>query len=388
MHLKLLCIEKDNEISTQYELLKDVFSQIEITKDISEIKNYNFDVILISYEKIKILKEDIKTPIILLIDKEKAGEAINYNVDGYLFSPISKGQLNSILNRLLKYIEERQEKQKCQALLKKNNQRLNKIIKQSDKQQLLLMKLNEKIKKQEEELRKIYEYDKQQQIIAKKKLDATIVNDLKSNTHIIYKAADILSGDFYSIYKLKNGAILAYIVDGQGHGIPPSLTVFAISSAIQNLIENYVDFETIIELLFNRIRNFLGEIEQLSYTFLYINGNTIKYSSGGMYPFLVKNGNNIKKYKVNNLPFMRFYNNTPNVSTINISWDGVILYSDGLVEDSNENIKKYKPENLLKEPYLFEKLEEKLKHKKCDDDITIINITNLRSKNFGKKGMN
>ena len=96
----------------------------------------------------------------------------------------------------------------CEYLLKRTKNRLNKIIKQSDRQQILLMKLNEQLDSKEKELRKLYEYDKQQQLIAKKKLEATIINDLKKNTKVIYQAADILSGDFYSIHKLKNGAIL------------------------------------------------------------------------------------------------------------------------------------------------------------------------------------
>jgi len=262
----------------------------------------------------------------------------------------------------------------CEYLLKRTTNRLNKIIKQSDKQQLLLIELNEEIEAKKQELKKLYEYDKQQQLIAKKKLDNNIINDLEDSTKIIYQAADILSGDYYSIHKLKNGATLAYIVDGQGHGIPPSLTVFAVSSAIQNLIEDDLDFEEIIEALFQRIKKFLGDAEQLSYTFIYLKDDIIKYSSGGMYPFLVKSGEEITKYKANNMPFMSFYVDTPNIETLHTNWDKIIMYSDGLIEDSDEEMREFKPKNLLQNPDLFEKLKQKLKTKKFEDDITVIQI--------------
>ena len=269
------------------------------------------------------------------------------------------------------------KEQECEKLLKRTQKRLDKIIKQSDKQQILLMKLNEQLDLKEKELRKLYDYDKQQQLIAKNKLDNNIVNDLKDSTKIIYQAADILSGDFYSIHKLKNGAILAYIIDGQGHGIPPSLTVFAISSAIQHLIEDDLDFEEIIEQLFQRIKKFLGDAEQLSYTFVYLNDDIIKYASGGMYPFLVKNGDEIVKYKANNMPFMCFYKDTPNIKTISTAYESIVMYSDGLIEDSDEEMVKFRPKNLLQNPDLFERLKKKLNTKKFEDDITVIKIENF-----------
>jgi len=74
----------------------------------------------------------------------------------------------------------------CEYLLKRTKKRLNKIIKQSDKQQLLLIELNEEIEAKKQELKKLYDYDKRQQLIAKKKLDNNIINDLEDSTKIIY----------------------------------------------------------------------------------------------------------------------------------------------------------------------------------------------------------
>ena len=109
--------------------------------------------------------------------------------------------------------------------LKKDNERkskrLDKIIKQSDKQQLLFISLNEQMTKQKEELDKLHEYDTEQQIVAKAKLDNTIINDLEDNEYfkssIIYQPADILSGDFYSLHVLKNDNI--FVVENRKEAI-------------------------------------------------------------------------------------------------------------------------------------------------------------------------
>jgi len=268
-------------------------------------------------------------------------------------------------------------------LLKDNEQksnRLEKIIKQSDKQQLLFISLNEQITKQKEELDRLHKYDVIQQTIAKEKFDKTIIDDLKNDDYfvsdIIYQPADILSGDFYSIHILKNNNIFAYIIDGQGHGISPALTVFAVSSTIAHLVEEDISFQDIINRLFPMIRKFLGEIEQLSYTILHIDRNSqdIYYVSGGMYPFKVKQNNEILTYKANNLPFMNF-SPIPTISTICVkNWSELIIYTDGLIEDLKENMSEFSPLDILKDSELFKEAKKMIEQKKFDDDITVVKI--------------
>ena len=273
-------------------------------------------------------------------------------------------------------------KNSISALVKdyeKKSRRLDKIMKQSDKQQLQFMKMHETIRIQKLELDKIHNYDTQQQIIAKEKLDLAIVSDLDNHEEfqakIIYKSADILSGDFYSTHILNDGSTLIYIIDGQGHGISPALTVFAVSSTISNLVEEGLSFEEIINKLFPTVQKFLGEIEQLSFTIIGIDKKDINYVSGGMYPFMIKKSDEILTCKANNLPFMNF-SPTPSIKKMYIDdWSDMIVYTDGLVEDLTEDMSDYSPLNLLSSSELFVKAKDIIDKGTFEDDITVVHVS-------------
>jgi len=273
-------------------------------------------------------------------------------------------------------------KENLESLVKeyqRKSRRLDKIIKQSDKQQRVQVELNDTIMAQKEQLDKLYNYNTQQENIAKQKLDLTIINTLKNDTNyktdIVFKASDILSGDFYSIHTLEDGSTLAYILDGQGHGISPALTIFAVSSTIVSLIHVVSNFEELIEKLFPMIQKFLGDIEQLSYTMVNIlpDRDKLSYVSGGTYPLLLQCGDEIQKHKANNLPFMNF-SLTPNIKTLNCSWEKLLLYTDGLVEDIDEDLSLYTPQIILDDNFKLEEAREIIDKNSYEDDITIIKI--------------
>ncbi|MDY0116728.1 MAG: PAS domain-containing protein, partial [Sulfurimonadaceae bacterium] len=120
----------------------------------------------------------------------------------------------------------------------------------------------------------LLKYDREQQYIAKEKSEAGIINDLKYDTcQVLYAPSDILSGDFYSLFKRDDGSVFLYIIDGQGHGISPALTVFAISTIIKQLAYNVADLQELLHKTFPIIKNFLGEIEQVSYTMIMIDAD-------------------------------------------------------------------------------------------------------------------
>ncbi len=222
----------------------------------------------------------------------------------------------------------------------------------------------------------LHSYDLQQQYIAREKLETGIVNDFsESECKIIYAPSDILSGDFYSLYKAKDGSKFIYIIDGQGHGISPALSVFAISSTMNQLIKTTSDLQELTDQLFPIVKTFLGEIEQLSYTMLKISADSKKlfYASAGMYPFLVKHKEgNIQEVKANNIPFMNF-SQLPKVSEIEmIDTESILLYSDGLVEHEESEINIYSPQNLMQEPNLIKKANDTISTMKLEDDVTLL----------------
>lgn len=235
------------------------------------------------------------------------------------------------------------------------------------------------LKESNDKIKELHNYDIQQQLIAKEKLEVGIVNDVSDESKVIYIPFDILSGDYYSLYKRDDGSKFIYIIDGQGHGVSPALTVFSVSSSIKNLINSVLDLEELASKLFPIVKRFLGEIEQLSYTLIMISQDSkqISYLSGGMYPFLIKNRQEIREVKANNLPFMDF-SPIPIVTKIDIeSWESILVYSDGLVEhEDNKNLDAFTPKILLKEPSLISDAIDEINKSELEDDVTLIFLAN------------
>ena len=231
------------------------------------------------------------------------------------------------------------------------------------------------------EVKLLHEYDTQQQLDAREKLEVGIVNQMNEKmAQVIYTPLDILSGDFYSLYDCFDGRRFLYIIDGQGHGISPALTVFATSSIINNIIESISSLEELVNHIFPIIKTFLGEIEQLSYTMVMIdeNSNTISYCSGGMYPFLVKTAESVLKIKVNNTPFMEF-SPVPIVNEVAITqWDSMLLYSDGFIEHEIRDFISLTPEDIILNPELITDAREMIDTNELDDDVTLLYLKNSR----------
>jgi PAS domain S-box-containing protein len=219
----------------------------------------------------------------------------------------------------------------------------------------------------------------EQELLAKTKLESGIVNDLfKKDYEIVFKASDIVNGDFYSIYKMNNGSTFVCLIDGQGHGISPALTVFAVSSMLKTVIYDAKDMHELISELHPNIKNFLSENEQISYTMLMISPDkkSLTYSTGGMYPFLIKKGDEVVRVKANNTPFMDF-SYLPNSNTIDIDgWESIMLYTDGIIEHEHENIKKLLPDEIIKEPSSISDALEKISACEFEDDVTLIYLKN------------
>jgi len=236
-----------------------------------------------------------------------------------------------------------------------------------------------KLKELNRRIEILREYDMEQQYIAREKLETAIVNDMHSDEcKVVYHPSDILSGDSYSIFKRNDGSIFLYLIDGQGHGISPALTVFAISTTIKQIVNSKESLEKLCKNLFPTIRTFLGEIEQLSYTMIIISSNRkrVSYASGGMYPFLIKKGDDVVKIKTNNLPFMEF-SETPTVNNLDITgWESIVLYSDGMVEHEYKDINHLIPHELIVTPSLIEQTSNTIHNHEFDDDITLIHLKN------------
>ena len=270
---------------------------------------------------------------------------------------------------------------------KKKNKRLDRIVRQSDKQQREVMNLNEKLKvayeelkKYQEKLEKIYKYNINQQLIAKQKVMANISNDLENddifNVRILFEASDILGRDFYSLFKKSDGTILFYLIDGQEHGISPSVTVFAIASIFNMYARSDISLEDMLEKILSFSKYFLADEEQLSFTIMELSADTktLTYAIGGMYPMLVMDNNELKEIKANNLPILNFSSKIQTGQIQLSNFQKILLYTDGIVETEDNNIKKYSPKKLIANHSLLDELSKNINTLKRDDDITVVYI--------------
>lgn len=270
----------------------------------------------------------------------------------------------------------------------KEQQRTTKILKHSDRQQLriitLLEELNEKheqLNHYKNEIQELHDYDVAQQEIASTKVETNIINELQNSTLLnvkhIFIPNDILSGDFYSLFKRPDGSLFFYIIDGQGHGISPAVTVFAVSAIIAKYVKHDISFQELLDSILPYIVDVLAEEEQISFTLVEIDSNfkNLSYVNGGMYPMLIKDGDAVIKLKANSLPVLNFSRDLTAKTVELEAFQGLVVYSDGIVESDDDQMLAYSPENILLGLASTEDAIKNIPSYTRDDDITLLSIT-------------
>ena len=283
--------------------------------------------------------------------------------------------MNNIEKLLKQYNLTEKELEDIIKNYQKQSRRFEKILKLADKQQSKLLELNEELRKKEKEIRELYEYDYTQQQIAKNKVNSTIINELENDEDFLVKtvflASDILSGDFYSIFKVDR-RIVYFVIDGQGHGISPAFTVFSVASIFRDYVKVAKSLDELLKYLISYVRAVLLESEQLSFTFIELDfkKNILNYAIGGMYPTYLRLDKEIIKIKANNLPILNFTSEIE-VDTLDISgFKAILSYTDGIVE--HDISLKFHPKKLIENPALIDEL--KNFDEKKEDDITVVYI--------------
>jgi CheY-like chemotaxis protein len=230
------------------------------------------------------------------------------------------------------------------------------------------------------ELRKINQYHVLEQKKARRKQKNIVVNELKDDPRwsvsFFYKAADILSGDSYSVHKKDDGSIVVYLIDGMGHGILPSLTTFAVAAHIRQFISYTASLQELGHRLLEALREILDEEEQLSYSIFHIaaDGKRMDYSIGGMYPAMLQDGERVVPLKANSLPILNFSQSIV-INHVEIdTFKQLLLYSDGLIEEEHSICETCTPEMMLQDPAVYKKVIMALKDKKTEDDVTILSL--------------
>jgi phosphoserine phosphatase RsbU/P len=174
-----------------------------------------------------------------------------------------------------------------------------------------------------------------------KSLFPKYIYDEKINFFYLYKPCESLSGDFFNIYKIKDGIYGAYIADVSGHGIFASmLTVFLKTT----LDKTMVSPKNILFNIFHKF-NAMNFDDNLYITIFccIINTceNTLTYSNAGHNspPIIIRDSSH-EILRVPGIPISNWIPNPSyieNIATFN-SKDRILLYTDGITEltDINE----------------------------------------------------
>lgn len=233
-----------------------------------------------------------------------------------------------------------------------------------------------------ENYERINDYNKKAQEMAFEKQKTAITNEIENDENfelkIIYKPADVLTGDIYSIYKTKNGGVLVFVVDAMGHGIMPALTSYAIASLVKQHIKSADTLHDIGNEILKSLHSLMAEGEQVSCFFMWFDENfsKVNYFGGGMYPPVIKTKEEYLKIKSNNPPFMSFSKNIK-IDSIELNgFDSVFLYSDGIIENDEFGIDSKHLHQIFDDDFFKKRVSDFLKYQ-MDDDVTMVLLKKL-----------
>ena len=167
---------------------------------------------------------------------------------------------------------------------------------------------------------------------------------------ISYKPLHQPSGDSYSIRKVGEDKIFAFVVDAMGKGITASITSIISSSFLNYLIDKHdkaqdFDLKSYIGEYHDYIKHLIFPDEVVSVSFLLFDfkENALQSSVFGMPPLLLQNDDNeIIHLKTKNFPLTNF---TPDIKIDTTKLDKVkkiLIYSDGLNETIINDSHMYK----------------------------------------------
>lgn len=391
--MTLLCVDDSEVMKLIYtDLFGTLFKEVCVVKSgeegIAFCDTNEVDLIVCEYalpfmngiEMIEhIRKTGSKIPIILvtqLDDPHILIEAIGHHVSNFVKKPFDTTDLLDAIERAIKLII------------------ADKFIYESQQKQFHLLE------------KKVAYVDYQEELSFQKEL-MMIRNDFYYHmitpqcgdevilADFLYMPKDILSGDSYSARKLDNERRLYFIVDAMGKGVSASVSAMMSISFINHTIDKILtkgivfDFQKMIKKVIFYIQGILLEEEILSIIFFMADpkAKIFEYASFSMPPLLLMHKNNqVESLKSNNIAINKYVNTykTTKISCESIA--KVLIYSDGLPENSlKEEEGTY--ERYLKEDFKRSVTREDLRQKIVrriatqEDDMTFILLNVIQCEN-------
>ncbi|NLL05695.1 MAG: SpoIIE family protein phosphatase [Clostridiaceae bacterium] len=219
------------------------------------------------------------------------------------------------------------------------------------------------VQKRTQELRKLNEQLMEDLRYAKDIQKAMYPSRLPKYKEVIfdsrYFAADMVSGDFYSVFKRDEENVALFIGDVSGHGVPAAMLTVFVNQTVRTLIDaqsgtiNPSEVLNSIYKSFNKT-NFSEEVYIVMIYGLYnVKKRELIYSSAGhnVEPLVIKESGIVEEINITGFPickFAEYYDGEykDNVLVLDPK-DKVFFYTDGLIEARNTEGDFYSKERLI-----------------------------------------
>lgn len=278
------------------------------------------------------------------------------------------------------------------------SQQKEEIITQND----ILIEKNNEIEKQTKEL-KIYKQKTSDSINYAKRIQSsslptlTEFTDLFTDSMLLYKPKDIISGDFYFHIKLNENKHIIAVADCTGHGVPGALMSILNSSILKEILREKPEstasqiLERARELVKlalkqNTDKKLINDGMDIALLVYNSQENTFNYA-GANRDIIYFSNSELKTIKANKQPVAAYIKERKFEDKFIQASKGDVFYlfSDGYIDQMGENYSKFLLKNfklLLMDIYtlkmdeqkkiLEKKLSEHQTDKKQTDDITIL----------------
>ncbi|MCG8334938.1 MAG: SpoIIE family protein phosphatase [Proteobacteria bacterium] len=228
----------------------------------------------------------------------------------------------------------------------------------------------------------------------------------------IFKPSDTLGGDMLHIYKLSETKVACYVLDVSGHGTDAALLSVTIRNqlTINSDAPKYEEThgslisanseQSVPEDVIGQLSNHYGDLlDKTGHYFTIVYGvldtetGIFEYISAGHYnPILIKGQKFVLSEESSGTPIGMFRDQSYVQQQVKLSQgDRLYLFSDGIVEETNEKEEQFGTDRLVEElkskpgspDYLKELLKKAGEWSHADffkDDVAIVEITHLGNK--------
>lgn len=219
------------------------------------------------------------------------------------------------------------------------------------------------VQKRTEELRKLNDQLMEDLRYAKDIQKAMYPSRLPQYKEVVfdgrYFPADMVSGDFYNVFKRDEENVALFIGDVSGHGVPAAMLTVFVNQTVRTLIDAQLGTINPSEVLnsiyksFNKT-DFREEIYIVMIYGLYnVKKRELIYSSAGhnVEPLVIKENGKVEEINITGFPickFAEYYDGQykDKILVLNPK-DKVLFYTDGLIEARNTEGNFYSKERLI-----------------------------------------